>query len=125
MLALAESALAHSYSPYSQFRVGAAALFEEGGVFAGTNVENGSYGATACAERVAIWTGVAAGKRRLVAIALVADSTEPVWPCGICLQVMAEFGPDATVLTRGSSGNTATAQLPELLRRPFGLPPRR
>ena len=119
LLNLAGQSLARSYSPYSRFRVGAAALFEDGRVSAGTNVENASYGATVCAERVAVWAGVAAGGRRLRMVALVSDAPQPVWPCGMCLQVMAEFGREAEIVSRGASGEVLTARLGDLLTRPF------
>ena len=90
----------HAYAPYSDFLVGAAALFEDGQVFTGCNVENASYGGTVCAERVGIWTGVAQGEggpgKKLQKIAIVGGKRETeildfCLPCGFCLQVMAEF----------------------------------
>lgn len=85
----------HSFSPYSKFAVGAAAVFGKE-LFAGTNVENASYGATVCAERTAIFTAVSAGCRNLDLLAVSVGATpntslEARSPCGICLQVIAEF----------------------------------
>lgn len=80
-----------SYSPYSNFPVGAAALFEDGKIYTGCNVENVSYGATNCAERTAIFSGVAKGNRVLKALAIIGDVNNFTYPCGICRQVISEF----------------------------------
>ena len=86
----------NAYSPYSNFCVGAAILTSDGEIFLGANVENGSYGATICAERSAFCSAVSAGKRDFAAIAIVgAERGENISntcpPCGICRQFMSEF----------------------------------
>lgn len=81
-----------AYAPYSNFPVGAAVLTDDGRIFGGCNVENVSYGLTMCAERVAIGAAIAAGAKDFQAIVVVADTKEPISPCGACRQVMAEFG---------------------------------
>lgn len=81
-----------AYAPYSNFKVGAAVLTEDGQIFTGCNVENASYGLANCAERTAIFKAVSEGALKLVAIAVVADTKNPVAPCGACRQVMSEFG---------------------------------
>lgn len=80
-----------AYCPYSNFKVGAAVLFEDGEVYTGCNIENASYGATNCAERTAIFNAVEKGNRKMMAIALVGDVNNYTYPCGICRQVIAEF----------------------------------
>ena len=81
-----------AHAPYSNFFVGAAVWDDQDRIFGGCNVENLSYGLTICAERVAIGSAIAAGAKKLRAIAVVADTDTPVSPCGACRQVMAEFG---------------------------------
>jgi cytidine deaminase len=86
-----------AYAPYSNFPVGAAVLCD-GAVYTGANVENASYGLSMCAERNAILNAVGHGARHIDAICVYAPTTLPVTPCGACLQVIAEFGPDAPIL---------------------------
>ena len=92
LISAATTARLFAYAPYSNFQVGAALLTKDGRVFTGCNVENLSYGLTICAERSALFAAVTAGVREFEAIAIVADTCEPVSPCGACRQVMAEFG---------------------------------
>ncbi len=92
-----------SHSPYSKFRVGAA-LSSASKVFTGTNVENASYGATICAERAAVLKAVSEGVKKFDRLVLIADSKQPVVPCGMCLQVLTEFCPaDMEVWSAGKS----------------------
>lgn len=88
-----------AYAPYSNFKVGAAVLFESGNVYGGCNIENASFGATNCAERTAIFTGVASGETKIKVIAIAGSSEEYTYPCGICRQVLCEFADgDAAVI---------------------------
>jgi cytidine deaminase len=114
----------HAYAPYSEFAVGAAVLTAGGTVHVGCNVENGSYGATLCAERSALAAAVAGGARRLKAVAVVTGAAPPSPPCGICLQALAEFmGPEAPVVLAGTTGepSLAAVRLDSLLPRAFQL----
>ncbi|WP_024615105.1 cytidine deaminase [Clostridium sp. Ade.TY] len=86
-----------AYCPYSNFKVGAAALFEDGNIYTGCNIENASYGATNCAERSAIFNGVSKGNRVLKALALIGDPNNYTYPCGICRQVISEFAEDENI----------------------------
>ncbi len=122
LLAMARSASALSYSPYSRFRVGAAVL-AGGRVFKGANVENASYGLTLCAERLAILAAVLEGAGPIEAIAVACvDAPERVdtaslMPCGACRQVMAEFaGPDLPILVAGFGKTTLGTLLPHAFR---------
>ncbi|MBN2082950.1 cytidine deaminase [bacterium] len=96
LLAQAMEARTNAYCPYSNFAVGAAVRRIDGRMYAAANVENSSYGLTVCAERNAIAAAVADGMRpgELEAVAVIADTQQPIVPCGACLQVIAEFAAD-------------------------------
>ena len=81
-------------------------------------MENLSFGLTICAERAAVSAAVAAGERTFSAIAVAADSREPVTPCGACRQVLAEFSPDLPICSSNLEGSRFEANLSELLPRP-------
>lgn len=81
----------NSHSPYSQFKVGAALVLEDGDIVRGCNVENVSFGATVCAERIAIFRAITEGKREFSFMVISTDLVVPAPPCAICLQVMSEF----------------------------------
>ena len=99
LLEIASKAAKYAYAPYSSFKVGAALLTDGGLVFTGCNIENASYGLCNCAERTAIFKAVSEAKTSLKKIAVaVEDINETVYPCGACLQVMAEFMYDGSVI---------------------------
>lgn len=122
LLAAARHAAARAYAPYSAFPVGAAVLTADGTIFAGCNIENASYGLTACGERVAVWTAVAAGHRAILAVAVATPATRGATPCGACRQVLNEFAPadaDLVVILEGDGG-PERIPLSALLPRSFG-----
>ena len=84
-------------APYSKFKVGAALLTRSGEIITGANVESASYGLTCCAERVALFNALTAGKRDFVAVAVVAHAPGGPMPCGACRQLLAEYAPRAKV----------------------------
>lgn len=88
----AREAKGFSYSPYSDFKVGAAIKTKDGKIFSGCNVENASYNMGMCAERIAIFKAVSEGYKEIDSIAISASSDKPVFPCGGCRQVLSEFG---------------------------------
>lgn len=117
-----------AYSPYSGFCVGAAVLCDDGSIYTGVNIENASYGATICAERNAIFTAIGEGQRKITAIAIAGgnkDETTPSvysYPCGICRQVMSEFGgKDMKVFVARSVDDYKEFTLDELLPHNFEL----
>ncbi len=90
-----------------------------GETFIGCNIENVSYSLTICAERVAVSSAVAAGFRKFSAIAISANTEDPVVPCGACRQFLAEFNPSMQVICAGRGGISKTFLLSELLPSPF------
>ena len=92
LLTAAQDAAKHAYVPYSHYRVGAAALVDDGRLVAGCNVENASYGLTLCAECGMISSLVASGGGRLVAFTCVNGAEEVITPCGRCRQLLLEHG---------------------------------
>ena len=114
----AKQAMQFAYVPYSHYKVGAALLSKDGRIFTGCNIENGSYGATNCAERTALFKAVSEGCREFSAIAITAEKSAP-WPCGICRQALNEFAPDIRVIVAWQ-GQVQEAALPQLLPHGFG-----
>lgn len=83
-----------SYSPYSNFKVGASVMGESGKIYSGCNIENVAYSPTICAERVAIFKAISNGEREIKKIALIGSTDSFTYPCGVCRQVMIEFASD-------------------------------
>jgi len=117
---LAEAALVareRAYAPYSRFHVGAALRGASGHIYTGGNIENASYGLTVCAERVAVWSAVAAGETHFTALAVASESG--VSPCGACRQVLLEFAADLPVLVVNAAGRAWNTSLKALLPMAF------
>ena len=108
-----------SSSPYSKFKVGCS-LKANGNYYSGTNIENASYGATLCAERVAIFKAISDGKKNISEIIIVINSKKPGYPCAFCLQVMAEFcTPRTNIYLANTKKITHHFKFHELLPYPF------
>lgn len=108
LLDAARAARRHAYAPYSHFAVGAAVETAEGDVVVGCNVENASIGLSICAERAAIVSAVAQGRRGFAAIAVAGPAGIDTAPCGACRQFMAEFGEDMPVTFTSHDGVVKT-----------------
>lgn len=123
---LIEAAVAardHAYAPFSGFRVGAAVLTGEGFIHHGCNVENRSLGATICAERSAVAAAISTGARSIHGLVVVTDASPPSPPCGLCLQVLAEFAEaDLPILLVNPQGEKSESDLRDFLPHPFELP---
>ena len=111
-------------APYSKFKVGAALLAQNGEIISGANVESASYGLTCCAERVALFNALTGGKKKIVAVAVVARAPGGPMPCGACRQLLAEYAPGARVLVADSRapGKIREFTVRELLPSAFGIP---
>jgi cytidine deaminase len=97
LMRAAAGARKRAVAPYSRFKVGAALLAKSGEIITGANVESASYGLSCCAERVALFNALTAGKRNVVAVAVVGRISGGPMPCGACRQLLAEYAPDAKV----------------------------
>ncbi|NOX40375.1 MAG: cytidine deaminase [Alphaproteobacteria bacterium] len=116
MFEAARAVRAKAHAPYSNFKVGAAIKTASGAVFVGCNVENVAYPEGTCAEAGAIAAMVAAGEREIAEVLVVADSPEPITPCGGCRQKLAEFGgSNVVVVLAGLDAEQARMTLGELL----------
>ncbi|NMC62423.1 MAG: cytidine deaminase [SAR324 cluster bacterium] len=116
----ARSASRSSYSPYSNFKVGAAVLTSKGKIYSGCNIENASYGLTNCAERTAIFKAVSEGESDILAVVVYTPTENLSFPCGACRQVLNEFGPDCLVVSIGNGEREEIKYARELLPDSFG-----
>ena len=111
-----------SYSPYSNFKVGAALLCKDGKIFLGANVENSSYPLCMCAERNALYNAMMNGYKKsdFLSLAIAADTDEPCSPCGACRQVISELFPrEGEIVLANLKGDIKSSNIEELL--PFAF----
>lgn len=118
LLAFAREVKDKAYAPYSGFRVGAA-VYANGDIYQGVNVENAAYPTGLCAEKAAAARAVLAGHTEIDAIAVVGDSEDPTVPCGQCRQFLAEFNPEMRVIMGGRGDAVMVMTLDELLPEAF------
>ena len=116
---IAFDAMERTYSPYSGFAVGAAVECFDGTVFTGCNVENASYSASICAERVAVCKAISEGYTDFLRIAIAANSENHCVPCGTCRQVLYEFSREIKLLCANKNGEYVRYKIKELL--PYGF----
>jgi cytidine deaminase len=115
----ARAARERAHAPFSRFKVGAALETESGEIVTGCNIENASYGLTICAERVAMFTAIAAGHRRFRRMAVVAETETPTPPCGACRQILWEFGLGLEVVLEDLTAVRGVHRMADLLPHPF------
>jgi len=120
LLEMARESREGAYAPYSDFKVGAAVLLENGQIVKGCNIENASFGLTICAERVAVFSAVCAKAGKPLAVAVAGEDGTPCIPCGACLQVLSEFSEETLVVLDGA-GTPSIFRLADLLPLRFGL----
>lgn len=121
LVKIARQVQQNAYVPYSHFPVGAALLTAGKNVYTGVNVENSSYGLTVCAERNAVFKAISEGENQFEAIAVAGNAEGFTYPCGACLQVLAEFNPHIKVIVCDNQNNTKVHSLSELLTQMFLL----
>lgn len=118
LLQQAVVAMDNAYTPYSNYKVGAALMTTDGKIYKGCNIENAAYTPSVCAERTAVFKAVSEGEREFTAIAVATVNGGP--PCGVCRQVLREFAPNLTVIVGDVEGNCQVLTLPDLLPHSFG-----
>jgi len=126
LVSAATQAKEMSYSPYSEFQVGAALLTKSGKVYTGCNIESASYSPTNCAERTALFKAVSEGEREFAAIAVTGAPKGKeggyAYPCGVCRQMLNEFfAPDTMVIVAKTEEDFKVHRFEEIL--PFGFGP--
>lgn len=124
LMEIAVKAREMSYSPYSNFRVGAALLGLSGKVYTGCNVENAGYTPTNCAERTALFKAISEGEREFSAIAIVGGPGDKLndfcAPCGVCRQALSEFCDKDFRFVLGNPNEIKVVTMEEILPYSFG-----
>jgi cytidine deaminase len=120
LLKLARKALQNSYSPYSQFRVGAALLTSDGNIYTGCNIESSSFSLTICAERTALFKAVSEGEKSFSKILIVSDAEDFISPCGACRQIISDLAGDIEIILTNSRGEMRVKKTSDLLPLAFG-----
>ena len=124
LISLAAEAMKRSYSPYSNFKVGAALECTDGTVYTGCNIENAAYTPTNCAERTAFFKAVSEGRRDFCRIAIVGGKDGVISsltaPCGVCRQVMREFCKDDFIILLYDGETVTETTLGKLFPQSFG-----
>ena len=113
LVAKAIEAREKAYTPYSNYKVGAALLGKSGRVYTGCNVENAVYPLVTCAERTAVVKAVSEGEQEFIALAVATENGGT--PCGSCRQTVREFGDEIIVLIADTSGNYRETRIADLL----------
>lgn len=124
ILQFAIEASKKAYCPYSKFPVGACAMYENGKIYTGCNIENSSYGLSLCAERNAMSTAIAMGETsKLVKIAIYSPKTKQCFPCGACRQWIQEFakGYNTEIILEGENNDIKIYHINEILPYPFEI----
>ncbi len=121
LITYAKKAMGNAYAPYSQYCVGAALLTTDGEIFTGCNVENASFGASICAERCAVLKAISEGYTSFEKIAVVSNSGDLTYPCGICRQFLSEFMEEGSVVLEDKNGEIREYPLKDLLPYAFNL----
>ena len=127
LIEMAIQAMGKAYTPYSNFKVGAALLTKSGKVYTGCNIENAAFTPTICAERTAVFKAVSDGEIEFEAIAVVGgpngdlkETGDYTGPCGVCRQVLMEFAPEITIISANSAEEYFVNTLEDLLPKGFG-----
>ena len=115
----AQDAQKNSYAPYSKFFVGASVLTKSGKIFAGANIENASYPAGICAERVAMSKAISEGEKDIIAVCITCGEDIYPYPCGVCRQFLSEFSKDMLVVVAKNVNDYKEFKLGELLPHGF------